>query len=148
LRRNGERALYRENPEPQTVVQAFGGRQPLTREGVVLLARAYVALGNVPAARTVLVPFWRVEKLDAKSEEAMIREFGAIIPTADHRLRRGRMFYADRVNSAQRVATLAGAKPLADAWEAAIKGSKATPELLKAVPTSQRSAGYFFAEAE
>jgi soluble lytic murein transglycosylase len=148
LRRNSERALYRENPAPQTVVQAFGGSQPLTLEGVVLLARAYGALGNTKAAQTVLSPFWRTEKLEAKDEAAIIAEFGPIIPAADHRFRMERMFYADRVNSALRVASLAGAQELADAWAAAIRGDKTAPDLLKAVPTAQRSAGYFFAEAE
>lgn len=148
LRDNSERALYRENPAPGTVVQAFGGSQPRTLEGTVLLARAYVALGNVKAAQSVLSPFWRTEKLEAKDEATIIAEFGTVIPTADHRFRMERMFYADRVNSALRVATLAGAKELADAWAAAIRGDKKAPDLLKAVPAAQRSAGYFFAEAE
>ncbi|MHA6645882.1 lytic transglycosylase domain-containing protein [Mesorhizobium sp. A623] len=148
LRRNGELALYRENPDAQTVVQAFGGVQPQTFEGVVLLARAYVAQGNVKAAQTVLSPFWRTEKLEAKDEAAILTEFGAIIPTADHRFRMERMFYADRVNSGLRVAAFAGAQPLADAWAAAIRGDKTAPDLLKAVPPDRRSAGYFFAEAE
>ena len=80
LRRNSERALYRENPPPRTVVQVFGGSQPQTMEGVVLLARSYVALNNEKAARSVLSPFWRTEKLDGKDEAAIIAEFGNIIP--------------------------------------------------------------------
>ena len=148
LRDNSERALYRENPAPATVVQAFGGSQPRTLEGTILLARAYIALGNVKAAQSVLSPFWRTEKLEAKDEAAVIAEFGTIIPAADHRFRMERMFYADRVNSALRVAPLAGAKELADAWAAAIRNDKEAPDLLKAVPAAQRSAGYFFAEAE
>ncbi|TIT48989.1 MAG: lytic transglycosylase domain-containing protein, partial [Mesorhizobium sp.] len=59
-----------------------------------------------------------------------------------------RMFYADRVNSALRVAGLAGAQQLADAWVAADRGDKNAAKLLKAVPVAQRSAGYFFAQAE
>lgn len=148
LLKNRERALYRENPAPELVIQAFAGSQPQTMEGVVLLARAYVAQDNIKAAQTVLSPFWRTEKLEAKDETAILTEFGAIIPMADHRFRMERMFYADRINSAQRVAVLAGAKELADAWTAAIRRDKATPDLLKAVPEAQRSAGYFFAEAE
>ncbi|TIN07583.1 MAG: lytic transglycosylase domain-containing protein, partial [Mesorhizobium sp.] len=46
LRKNSERALYRENPAPEIVVQAFGGSQPQTAEGVVILARSYVSQGN------------------------------------------------------------------------------------------------------
>lgn len=148
LRKNSERALYRENPSPQTVAQAFDGSQPLTSEGVVILARSYVALGNAKAARSVLSPFWRAELLEAKDETAIIKEFGKLIPAADHRFRMERMFYADRVNSALRVAGLADAQPLADAWAAADKGDKNAAKLLKAVPAAQRSAGYFFAQAE
>lgn len=148
LRKNSERALYRENPPPQVVVQAFGRSQPLTPEGVIILARSQMALGNQAAARAVLVPFWRTEKLEAKDEASVIKEFGALIPAADHRYRMERMFYADRPSSALRVAGLAGAQPLADAWAAADKGDKNAARLLKAVPAAQRSAGYFFAEAE
>lgn len=148
LRKNSERALYRESPSPQTVVKAFDGSQPLTFEGVVILARSYVALGNTKAALSVLTPFWRTEKLEAKDEAAFVEEFGAIIPAADHRFRMERMFYADRENSALRVAALAGAQPLADAWAAASRGDKNAAKLLKAVPVAQRSAGYFFAQAE
>ncbi len=97
------------------MAQAFHGSQPLTTQGTVLLARAYVALGNADAARSVLSPFWRTAKLDAKDETAIIAEFGQIIPAGDHRSRMERMFYADRVNSALRVAELAQARPLADA---------------------------------
>jgi soluble lytic murein transglycosylase len=148
LRRNSERALYRENPGADTVVQAFAGSQPLTLEGIRLLARSYVAQGNIKAAQSVLSPFWRTEKLDARDEVAMIAEFGAIIAPADHRFRMERMFYADRIASALRVAPLAGAKELADAWAAASRGDKTALDLLKAVPAAQRSAGYFYAEAE
>ncbi|MGX5849868.1 lytic transglycosylase domain-containing protein [Mesorhizobium sp. PL10] len=148
LRKNSERALYRESPPPQTVVKAFDGSQPLTFEGVVILARSYVALGNAKAALSVLSPFWRTEKLEAKDEASVIKEFGAIIPAADHRFRMERMFYAERENSALRVAALAGAQPLADAWAAASRGDKNAAKLLKAVPEAQRSAGYFFAQAE
>ncbi|MGX5842672.1 lytic transglycosylase domain-containing protein [Mesorhizobium sp. ArgA1] len=148
LRKNSERALYRESPPPQTVVKAFDGSQPLTFEGVVILARSYVALGNAKAALSVLSPFWRTEKLEAKDEASVIKEFGAIIPNADHRFRMERMFYADRENSALRVAALAGAQPLADAWAAASRGDKNAAKLLKAVPEAQRSAGYSFAQAE
>lgn len=148
LRKNSERALYRENPAPEIVVQAFGGSQPQTVEGVVILARSYVSRGDVKAARSVLSPFWRIEKLEAKDEADIIQEFGKLIPAADHRFRMERMFYADRVNSALRVAGLADAQQLADAWAAAAKGDKNAAKLLKAVPAAQRSAGYFFAQAQ
>jgi soluble lytic murein transglycosylase len=148
LRKNSERALYRENPGPQIVLRAFGESEPQTLEGVILLARAHMAQGNAKAARAVLQPFWRTEKLEAAEEAKLIAEFGKLIPVADHRFRMERMLYAERVTSAQRVAGLAGAKPLADAWAATIRGDKAAAKLLKAVPSKQRSAGYLFAQAK
>ncbi|TPL69117.1 lytic transglycosylase domain-containing protein [Mesorhizobium sp. B2-3-15] len=148
LRKNSERALYRENPAADVVVKAFDGSQPQTFEGVMVLARAYVSSGNAKAARSVLSPFWRTAILEAKDETALIKEFGSLVPAADHRFRMERMFYADRVNSALRVAGLAGAQQLADAWAAADRGDKNAAKLLKAVPAAQRSAGYFFAQAE
>lgn len=148
LRRNSERALARENPAADIVIKAFDGSQPQTAEGVIALARAYVAKRNVQAAQSVLSPFWRTEKLESRDETAIINEFGPVIPMADHRYRMERMLYADRIGSAQRVATLAGAKELADAWAAASQGDKNTPKLLAAVPAEQRGAGYLFAEAE
>ncbi|MEP9371067.1 lytic transglycosylase domain-containing protein [Mesorhizobium sp. KR1-2] len=148
LRRNYERALFRENPGPAAVVKAFGDTAPQTVEGVTLLARSQVALGNGDAARATLSPFWRTRKLEPRDEAAIIKEFGALIPAADHRIRMERMLYADRVNSAQRVAKLAGAEALGDAWSAVIKGDRNAKKLLDAVPAAQRSAGYLFAQAK
>lgn len=147
LRRNSERAMARENPGPNIVVSAFAGSEPQTIEGALLLARAQMALGDAKAARTTLSPFWRSEKLEAKQEVAILAEFAALIPAADHRIRMEKMLYADRVNSAARVAELAGAKQLVDAWTAVIKGDKKAAALLEAVPAKQRSAGYFFAKS-
>jgi len=147
LRRNSEKALFRENPDPRAVIRAFGNTQPQTVEGVVLLARAQLALGNSQGARAVLSPFWRTRKLEARDEAAIIKEFGALIPVTDHRFRMERMLYSDRVNSAQCVAKLAGAEALANAWSAVIKGEANAAKLLDAVPQQQRAAGYFFAQA-
>lgn len=148
LRRNYERALFRENPAPEAVARAFGKSAPQTVEGVILLARSQVSLGNGDAARATLSPFWRTRKLEPRDEAAIIKEFGALIPAADHRFRMERMLYSDRVNSAQRVAKLAGAEELGDAWSAVIKGDRNASKLLSAVPAAQRSAGYLFAQAK
>ncbi len=147
LRNNSERALYRERPDPATVVTAFGGTIPQTLQGTILLARAHTALGALASAHSVLAPFWRSERLEARDEARIIDEFGAILTTEDHRARMERMLYADRISSAERVAELAGAEALEQAWAAAIRNEKTTPKLLSAVPVEQRSAGYAFAEA-
>ena len=88
------------------------------------------------------------EKLEARDEAAIIKRFGKVLSSADHRFRMERMLYAERPKSAQRVAGLAGAKQLADAWSAVLGGDKNARKLLDAVPAAQRSAGYLFAEAK
>ena len=148
LRNNSERALYREKPDPKTVIEAFAKAEPQTIQGTKMLARAHLALDETEAARAVLSPFWRTEKLEAADEAAIIKEFGAVLTVADHRFRMERMLYAERPKSAQRVAELAGAKPLADAWIAVLRNDKKAGKLLDAVPAAQRSPGYLFAEAK
>lgn len=148
LRRNGELAMAREKPEPSAVVLAFGGRTPETLPGVKLLTRAHLALGNKAAAHSVLAPLWHREKLEARDESAIIREFGTLLTIADHRRRMERMLYAERANAAVRVADLAGATALCKAWSAVLRNErKAARKLLDAVPASQRSGGFYFAEA-
>lgn len=146
MRRETEQALARENSDPHKVIEILGGREPMTIEGVTVLARAYLATGNRGAALDVLIPFWRTTKLEEKDEIAFIREFGSIIPRSVHRYRMERMHYEARVNSAERVATLAGANELHRAWAAVTRGHANAKKLLDAVPASQRSAGYIFAK--
>ena len=148
LRRNSERAIFREKPEPKEAIAAFKGSTPETLEGVLLLARSHAALGEVSETRAALSAFWRNEKLEPQEEQRIIKEFGAIIPAADYRARMERMLYAERINSADRIAKLAEAEELAKAWTAVIRGAKNAPALLKAVPVAQRGAGYAYAEAK
>ena len=134
------------NPDPKTVIRAFGKRSRKPSQGVKLLARAYFALGS-DAARAVLSHFGARKswKRPTNRHHQGVRQ---VIPAADHRFRMERMLYAERAKSAQRVASLAGAKQLADAWAAVLRNDKSAGKLLEAVPAAQRSAGYLFAEAK
>lgn len=146
LRRNAERALYRENPEAGAVIKAFEGGKPQTLDGVILLARSYATLGQVRDARAALAPFWRTAKLEASEEQRILKEFSAILLPEDHRARMEGMLYADRIAAAERVAGLGQAEPLAKAWAAVIRGEKSAANLLEAVPAEMRSGGYYFAK--
>ncbi len=148
LRRDSERAFYREKPEPFEVLKLFSNAKPATSHGIRLLARAYLKLEQPASALSVIAPYWRTEKLEAAEEAAIIKEFGEILTPADHRFRMEKMFYAERPKSAMRVATLAGARELADAWSAVLRNDKAAKKLIEAVPKAQQSAGYLFAKAK
>ncbi|MCC0030291.1 MAG: lytic transglycosylase domain-containing protein [Brucellaceae bacterium] len=147
LRENSERALARENPPAATVLAAFGQTQPQTWEGAAALARAHLAGGNTKAAHAVIAPFWRETKLEAADEVSALKTFGSVLTRDDHRHRMEYMLYEDRVRSAERVAELAGAAKLAEAWGAVVRRAGNAGALLDAVPKSQRSAGYLFARA-
>src|SRR5690606_10891205 len=132
---------------PQAVLAAFGASRPQTAEGTIVLARAHLAVGNADAARRVLARLWRSERLDAAEERAIIREFGTIIPAADHRHRMARMLYGERIGSAERVAGLAGGSELVKAVAAVARNESGAAKLLDAVPQAQRSAVHLFARA-
>ena len=70
LRRNSERAIFREKPEPKEAIAAFKGSTPETLEGVLLLARAHAALGEVRETRAALSPFWRDREAGAAGRTA------------------------------------------------------------------------------
>lgn len=148
LRRNVEKAMFREGTDGAAVITSFAGSAPLTAEGVILLARAYVERGQTDKARTTLSPFWRSERLAPKDETAIISEFGSLISAADHRVRMEKMLYIERISSADRIAALAGAPDLARAWAAVIRGDADAGKRLDAVPQAQRSAGWSFARVK
>ncbi len=148
LRNNSERALFRENPPADGVIKAFGTSKPRTAKGAAILARAYVAEGNTVAARDVLLPQWRLGKLEAADELLILSEFATVLTPEDHLARMQAMLYAERIASAGRVASLGGGTPLYDAWVAAIRGSSNADVLIKAVPAPmQKLAAYQFVEA-
>jgi len=147
LRRNVERSLYREKAPPDAVIAAIGDARPQTMEGVIALARARLARGEREAARAIVSPFWRTEKLEAKEEAPILREFDILLTTADHRARMEQMLHYDRIAAAMRVAKRAGAQELAAAWGAVLRKDRKAGSLLDAVPKAQRGAGYIFAKA-
>jgi soluble lytic murein transglycosylase len=145
LRANSERALARENHGPADIIAAFGGTEPQTFEGALALARAFKAKGDMKAAVEALSGLWKSEKLEGEAEAAVIGEFGKAMPASVHRVRMQAMLYDERVTSAGRVATLAGATALHKAWAAVIRKQSDAGRLLEAVPEKQRIAGWHFA---
>ena len=98
LRNNSERALYRENPDPTTVIAAFGGSQPQTVEGVMMLARALCGARATPRRRARCCRRSGAPRSSKpRTKRRSSRNSAALIPVADHRFRMERMLYAERV---------------------------------------------------
>ncbi|WOC15179.1 lytic transglycosylase domain-containing protein [Pseudochrobactrum sp. MP213Fo] len=136
IQRNTERALYRENAPASVVFAQLGNRKPQTTEGMVLLGRAYLQSGNRSQARQLIAPWWAKAKLEAKDEALVLREFSNVLSKEDHQARFLRMLYNDRLQSASRVAALAGGESLYAAYAAV---SKRAPDAAKKLNDVHRS---------
>ena len=147
LRAASEKALARQITEPRAIIAAFSGSVAETLEGATALARANIAVGDLDGARAALRPIWHSSKLDTPEEKAVIAEFGAILDRDDHLVRMQAMLLAERVASAGRVAELAGALPLFEAWSAVLRRDAKASALLDGVTAQDRHAGWYFAKA-
>lgn len=136
LHRSSERALFRENAPAATVISAFGNTRPQTTEGMIALARAYVAIGNNTKAHQLLAPWWGSEQLSADDEARVLKEFANILTRDDHQRRFLRALYNDRMQSAKLLAGPAQAQSLYNAYAALAQKS---PNTAKAIADVDRS---------
>ncbi|NWP84915.1 lytic transglycosylase domain-containing protein, partial [Escherichia coli] len=80
----------------------------------------------------VLGPFWRTKKLDDAQETAILKEFAQVIPREDHLVRMLTMLYEGKAKSAGRVAKLANADVLYQAFAAVLQKSPDAAQKLAA----------------
>ncbi len=142
--------LFSAKPTPAETLATLGDAPPLTPQGRIALARADLALGKRDEALAIVRASWRNGDLDAASETAVLREFGAALTRDDHRARASRLAYSGRPAAAWRAAALAGKDVVAliNARNEAARGplsaraSTAVPEALRSDP------GYIFAHVQ
>lgn len=139
LRRNSERALFKENAPAATVVATLGGSRPQTTEGMIALARAYVATGQADKAKKLLSPWWETQRLSSDDEQAVLREFSGLLTREDHQARFLRALYNDRAQSARLLAAPAGAQSLYKAYAAVAQKSADAPKAIAAVDKAWRT---------
>ena len=138
LRLRYEQAVERENPGPQAVIQALGSAEPVSDDGLLLLARSYIAVGRKDAAAALLRPKWRDEKLSDDLENRIRKEFGSLLTKADYKVRMDRMLYAEQSTKALRAASAldANQQALAKAVVMVIKRDGKAGAALNALPKS------------
>ena len=136
LRRNFERALFKENPAPASIISTFGNKLPQTTEGMILLARAYVDTRNVNKAHALLAPWWATQRLSADDEQKILKEFSAVLTREDHQRRILRSLYNGRMQSAKLLAGPAQAQSLYNAFAAVAQKS---PNAAKAIADVDRT---------
>lgn len=147
LRRNSERALFRENASAATVISTFGKTRPQTTDGMITLARAYIANGDTRQAHQLLAPWWATERLSSDDEEKILKEFNGVLTREDHQRRLLRSLYNDRMQSAKLLAGPAQAQSLYRAYAALAQKSPNTAKAIADVDRSWHSnPAYMFLE--
>jgi soluble lytic murein transglycosylase len=103
LAKNAERALWAQGARANTVLQHFAERKPLTPEGSLALARAYLETGNQKQAKAALMAAWLNPEVDAATEKKAASEFAGLLSQDDVKKRMWRLVYAQETNAAIRV---------------------------------------------
>ncbi|MDX7950757.1 lytic transglycosylase domain-containing protein [Lichenihabitans sp. Uapishka_5] len=94
--------------DPNAVVDWFGTAKPTTLFGRLALARAEIAQGDFLTGVAAVRAIWRVEDISTSEEADILREFGPVLGSADHKRRADRLLYKEQVQPALRAAALAG----------------------------------------
>lgn len=139
-----------ENAPPREVVRLLGDNPP-TGSGHLVVAAAWLALGDKSKARSLAAAAWRRDDLDPDQEKWALARLGPVLGAADHKARMDMYFYRDRSNDALRVAGYLGSSwsAYAKARAAVVRRSGNAGALLDAVPSAQkRDPGYLFARAQ
>ncbi len=118
-----EQAIELQESSPEAIIQAFDGKTPVSNDGTLLLARAFVATGEKAKAAALIRPRWREERLSKDLEADIREEFGELLTKSDHKARMDRMLYDERTSEALRAAADLGGdqEELAKAVVAVIK---------------------------
>ncbi|ENN93403.1 lytic transglycosylase domain-containing protein [Bartonella bovis] len=136
MKRNAERAFINETNSPQIIIQKFAHTPPLTVQGMAALARALIATGKTTRARQIVAPWWYKAQLNAKEEELILKNADAALKPIDHLKRMQIMLYENRIDSAGRIATLARAQSLFNAFAAVANNDPKAAQKLQDVDRS------------
>ncbi|AQX19442.1 lytic transglycosylase domain-containing protein [Bartonella sp. WD16.2] len=136
MKRNAERAFTNETNSPQIIIQKFAHTHPLTVQGMAALTRALIATGKTARARQIIAPWWYKAQLNAKEEELILKNVGTTLKPIDHLKRMQIMLYENRIDSAGRIATLARAQSLFNAFAAVTNNDPRAAQKLQAVDQS------------
>lgn len=139
LRRNLERALAREQATPQATIEKLGNGPLQTAQGMIALARAYIAIGQPDKAIALLDPWWSKESLSPADEQAVFNEFGKLIPLAAHQKRLLLALYGERMQSARLLAEPAQAQSLVSAFVAVEQRAATADKLLGQIDAQWRN---------
>ena len=135
-----EQALVREKPSAAAVIQALAGRKPVTDDGTLLLAQAYMDAGRKKDATDLVRWYWREQKFADDMEASLRKKFGTLLTAADYKVRMDRLLYEEQTSAAIRNSKFLGKdqQALAAAVVAVSDRSKKAAKAMAAVPAAMR----------
>lgn len=133
IRANFERALYKQNPAPRYVLQAFATTPPETLDGRIALARAMRQAKRTEEARRLIREIWLDPELDDHAATVLAAEFEPLLSRDDHLARMNRLLYRDQITAALMPARKAGAESLYQAWVQTIRAPARADAAIDAV---------------
>ncbi|MEX0628812.1 MAG: lytic transglycosylase domain-containing protein, partial [Cucumibacter sp.] len=98
-----EQALIGEEPGSGAVIAALGGQMPLTADGQIALATAYLQDGQRERAGRIVKEIWTTDPLDPHYEGAILSRFAALLTRDDHWTRAVMLLMHDRATSTERL---------------------------------------------
>lgn len=126
---------------PQSVLDFFETRDPLTGPGQGLLARAELALGAKDVAAVQARNAWVKLDFTVSEEQKFLARFAGLLRTEDHIARADRLLWAREVTAARRVFAHLPARERrkADARAALLMRASSGPALFDSLPADDRT---------
>ncbi|HVZ15313.1 MAG TPA: hypothetical protein VG894_12705, partial [Bauldia sp.] len=138
IRLRFEQALKREQPGSAAVIAALGGTTPVSDDGKIMLAAAYLDQGRSGDAAAIIQPLWRDGDFPQATETTIATKFGSLLRAADHKARMDRLLYAENSAAGLRAAQHLdkNQQALAKAVVLQIKNSSKAVAALDALPAA------------
>lgn len=141
IHRRAEWLLFDGKPAPQMVLEHFAGREPVSLEGRVALARALQATGDSKRAARLIADAWSDPQLPSTLAKTILAEFRQMLDRPALEARVWRLIYAQEVAAAIQAARLVSKDHVAAAEAAAdlIREQKSGLARYKKLPESLRN---------
>ncbi len=137
-----ETLLGQSGLSPQATIAWFGGDVPRTGAGVLALARALNATGQIAEAAALIRNAWRTMAFDQATQDAMMAAFGAVLSLDDYAAREDMLLYGAHDAAALDLQRLlpADQQALAQARMAVRRGDANAQTLVAALPPALQNA--------
>ena len=135
-----EQALVKASATNSEVIELLGGQMPNILEAQIILARAYVADGQIERAGRIIKSVWVNNFLDLEMEALIHSEFSALLNRDDHWRRAQHLLMHDRSRGVERILSkLSAAQKSLAVARIAVSGKKSNAQtLLDRVDPSMR----------